>query len=591
MTGPHDLDPADLNDAALRDHAVAAARGDAPFDLLIRGGRVADVAMQEIRAADVGIVGPLIASVHAPGARADAARTLDATGLIVAPGLIDAHMHIESSMVTPAVYAGAVLPRGTTTVVWDPHEFGNVAGLAGVDWALAEAARSPLRILTLAPSCVPSAPGYETAGADFGPAEIEALLARPGIHGLAEVMDMGAVTSRAPRMRGIVQAGLASGKPVCGHARGLTGAALQAYAAAGVTSDHELTSAEDLLEKLRAGLWVELRGSHPHLLPEIARALAALPACPPTLTLCTDDVFPDDLAQSGGLDALLRLLVAEGLPPLRALQAATFNAAQRLGRPDLGLVAPGRRADLALFRDLESFAPAHVLRDGRPPALPVAASARPDFGAPAPPRFAPADFETPATGPTARIATIDRPRFTQWGERQVGVRDGRLALPPDLTRIAVIHRHGRAPAIPRIGFLSGWGAWRGAFATTVSHDSHNLTVFGHAPEDLAAAANAVAAQGGGMAVAQGGRVTALLPLPVGGLVSDAPLEDVAAAFRAVREAMDAVVDWQPPYLVFKALVGATLACNAGPHQTDLGIADSHAGRLLTSPILEDGLPA
>ena len=583
-------EPQDLNDATLRDRAVAAARGDAPFDLLIRGGQVADVAMQELRPADVGVVGPLIASVHAPGARADAARTIDATGLIVAPGLIDAHMHVESSMVTPAVYAQAVLPRGTTTVVWDPHEFGNVAGLSGVDWAVAEAARSPLRILPLAPSCVPSAPGYETAGADFGPAEIGLLLARPGIHGLAEVMDMAAVTSRAPRMRGIVQAGLASGKPVCGHARGLTGSSLQAYAAAGVTSDHELTSAEDLLEKLRAGLWVELRGSHPHLLPEIARALAALPACPPTLTLCTDDVFPDDLLESGGLDALLRRLVAEGFPALRALQAATFNAAQRLGRGDLGLVAPGRRADLALLRDLQGFAPAHVLRDGREPPLPVPASPRPDFGAPSLPRFTPADFETPATGPRARIAVIDRPRFTEWAEREVPVQGGRLALPPDLTRIAVIHRHGRAPAVPRVGFLGSWGEWRGAFATTVSHDSHNLTVFGHDPRDLAAAANALAEAGGGMAVARDGEVTALLPLPIAGLVSDAHLPEVAQAFRRVREALAAVVDWQPPYLVFKALVGATLACNAGPHQTDLGIADPQAGRLLTSPILEDGFP-
>ncbi|SFH66598.1 adenine deaminase [Albimonas pacifica] len=584
MSEPHDLD-----DAALRDRAVAAARGDAPFDLLILGGQVADVAMQELRPADVGVVGPLIASVHAPGARADAARTIDAAGLIVAPGLIDAHMHVESSMVTPAVYAQAVLPRGTTTVVWDPHEFGNVAGLEGVDWAVAEAARSPLRILPLAPSCVPSAPGYETAGADFGPAEIGLLLARPGIHGLAEVMDMAAVTSRAPRMRGIVQAGLASSKPVCGHARGLTGPSLQAYAAAGVTSDHELTSADDLLEKLRAGLWVELRGSHPHLLPEIARALAALPACPPTLTLCTDDVFPDDLLQSGGLDALLRRLVAEGFPALRALQAATFNAAQRLGRSDLGLVAPGRRADLALLRDLRDFAPAHVLRDGRPPSLPVPAAPRPDFGAPSLPRFAPADFETAAAGPKARIAVIDRPRFTEWAEREVPVRDGRLALPPELTRIAVIHRHGHAPAVPRIGFLGNWGEWRGAFATTVSHDSHNLTVFGHDPADLAAAANALAETGGGMAVVRNGEVAALLPLPIAGLVSDAPLAEVAQAFQRVREAMEAVVDWQPPYLVFKALVGATLACNAGPHQTDLGIADPQAGRLLTSPVLEDGL--
>ena len=582
-------EPQDLNDAALRDRAVAAARGDAPFDLLIAGGTVADMATGELRAADVGVVGPLIASVHAPGARGDAAEVLDATGLIVAPGLIDAHMHVESSMVAPAVYAAAVLPRGTTTAVWDPHEFGNVAGVEGVDYALAEAAACPLRLLTLAPSCVPSAPGYETAGADFGPAEIEALLARPGIHGLAEVMDMGAVTARAPRMRGIVQAGLASGKTVNGHARGLTGAGLMAYAAAGVGSDHELTSAADLMEKLRAGLTVELRGSHPYLLAEFAEALSALPSVPPTLTLCTDDVFPDDLLAQGGMDALLRALVGHGLDPMRALRAATWNAAARLGRPDLGLVAPGKRADLALFRDLAGFDCVHVLRDGRAPVLDTAPRPHPFPAALPLPRFGPEDFETLAAGPAARVATIDRPRFTQWGERRVPAPDGRLALPVDVTRIAVIHRHGRAPAVPKVGFLTGWGEWRGAFATSVSHDSHNLTVFGHAPADLAAAANAVAEAGGGMAVAQGGRVTALLPLPVAGLVSDAPLAEVAAGFVALREAMGAVVDWEPPLLTFKALVGATLACNAGPHQTDLGIADALAGRLLASPVLEEGL--
>ncbi|SDX47959.1 Adenine deaminase [Albimonas donghaensis] len=585
MTEPHDL-----NDPALRDRAVAAARGDAPFDLLIAGGTVADMATGELRPADVGIVGPLIASVHAPGARADAAEVLDASGLVIAPGLIDAHMHIESSMVAPAVYAAAVLPRGTTTVIWDPHEFGNVAGVEGVDYALAEAAASPLRILPLAPSCVPSAPGYETAGADFGPGEIETLLARPGIHGLAEVMDMGAVTSREPRMRGIVQAGLASGKTVNGHARGLTGPDLQAYATAGVGSDHELTSAADLMEKLRAGLVVELRGSHPYLLAEFAEALSALPSVPPTLTLCTDDVFPDDLLNLGGMDALMRALVGHGLAPLSALRAATWNAAARLGRPDLGLVAPGKRADLALFRDLAGFECVHVLRDGRPPALDTTPRPHPFPAALPLPRFVAADFETPAAGPAARIATIDRPRFTQWGERIVPA-DGRLRLPPDITRIAVIHRHGRAPAVPKVGFLTGWGSWRGAFATSVSHDSHNLTVFGHDPADLAAAANAVAEAGGGMAVARDGKLAALLPLPVAGLVSDAPLADVSAAFVALREAMEAVVDWEPPLLTFKALVGATLACNAGPHQTDLGVADAHGGRLLTSPVLEDGLPA
>ena len=584
MIGPRDLD-----DPRLRDRAVAAARGDAPFDRMITGAEVADVALGELRRVDVGLVGPLVASVHPPGTRDDAVEVLDAAGLVLAPGLIDSHMHIESSMVIPETYAAAVLPRGTTTVVWDPHEFANVAGRAGMGYAVAAAAASPLRMLPLAPSCVPSAPGYEMAGADFGPETIENLLEQPAIVGLAEVMDMAGVVARNPRLRGIVQAGLASGKLVCGHARGLTGGDLQAYAAAGVASDHELTSGGDLLEKLRAGFTIELRGSHPHLLPEFADVLASLPQFPPTVTLCTDDVFPDELVERGGLDAVLRRLVACGLPPLRVLQAATLNAALRLGRPDLGRVAPGKRADIVLFRDLVEFEAVHVLCGGRVPELVGSVpTAIPASAAPIR-RLAPDDFEIAAHGPVVRVATIDQPRFTRWGECRMEVRSGVLAPPAEALRMTVIHRHGRALAEPRTGFLTGWGTWRGAFATTVSHDSHNLTVFGRHPADMAAAANAVIEAGGGMAVAMDGGIRALLPLPIAGLVSDAPLEQVASNFAAVRSAMDDVADWVPPNRVFKALVGASLACNPGPRQTDLGIADPHASRLTPSPVIEDGL--
>ncbi|EIE49137.1 adenine deaminase [Citreicella sp. 357] len=580
------MTPSDLDTPDLRDRAIAAARGECRFDLLLTGARIADPVMQELRAADIGLVGALIASVHAPGTRTDAAGVIDAAGMIVTPGLIDTHMHVESSMVTPETYAAHVAPRGVTTLVWDPHEFANVAGTDGVDYAARAAANACARLLPLVPSCVPSAPGYETAGADFDGNVIAGLLARDDMHGLAEVMDMGAVISRAPRMRGILTAALASGKPVCGHARGLTGAELQAFVTAGIGSDHELTSADDLMEKLRAGLWIELRGSHDHLLPDIALALAALPHCPPTLTLCTDDTFPDELANAGGLDDMLRRMIRYGLPPLRALQAATYNAARKLGRGDLGLVAPGRRADLVLTRSLKDFRAETVLIDGAPLRQPEPLAMPPRLrNSMALGPVTPEAFDIAATGKTARLAAIDRPRFTRWSEISAPVESGRIVLPRGATRIAVLHRHGRVPVVPRVGLLTGWGDWRGAFATTVSHDSHNLTVFGADPIDMAAAANALVACGGGMAVAVQGKVTALLPLPVAGLVSEAPLAEVAAQLVALRAAMDAVVNWQPPYLVFKALVGATLACNKGPHQTDLGIADPQAGRLLSPPLL------
>jgi len=185
-----------------------------------------------------------------------------------------------------------------------------------------------------------------------------------------------------------------------------------------------------------------------------------------------------------------------------------------------------------------------------------------------------------------RLATIDKPRFTQWGEIEADAFDGFIVPPEGTTMISVTHRHGKAEPVTRTGFLTGWGTWNGAFATTVSHDSHNLTVFGGNEEDMTLAANAVIKAGGGMAAASGGKVTALLPLPLSGLVSDAPLAEVSAGFQAVREAVGKVVEWQPPYLVFKACFGATLACNIGPHQTDMGIADVLTGKLLETPVLE-----
>ncbi|ACI56431.1 Adenine deaminase [Rhizobium leguminosarum bv. trifolii WSM2304] len=586
-------EPADLNDPALRARAVAAARGDAPFDMLITGGRLLDAVTGLIREADIGLVGALIASVHVPASRTDAAEIIDAAGSIAAPGLIDTHMHVESSMVTPAEYASAVLPRGVTTIVWDPHEFGNVHGLDGVRWAI-EAARSlPLRMILLAPSCVPSAPGLELAGADFDAAVIAEMLRASAVGGVAEVMNMRGVIDGDPRMGAIVNAGLASGKLVCGHARGLEGADLNAFMAAGVTSDHELTSGADLAAKLSAGLTIELRGSHDHLLQEFVEVLNGLGHLPATVTLCTDDVFPDELYQSGGLDDVIRRLVRYGMKPEWALRAATFNAAQRLKRSDLGLVATGRRADIVLFEDLEEFRARLVISSGRIVARDGGRQGDIKQLDTAPlensvklPQFVADDFRIPSKGERVRVATIDRPRFTQWGEAETEVRNGFVVPPTGSAMIAVAHRHGKTDGIPRIGFLTGWGEWRGAFCTTVSHDSHNLTVFGGNARDMALAANAVISAGGGMAVARDGAIEAILPLPLSGLVTDASLKDTASAFAGIRKAMEKIVDWKPPYRVFKACFGATLACNAGPHQTDRGIADVVTGKVLESPVLE-----
>ncbi|HWK47620.1 MAG TPA: adenine deaminase C-terminal domain-containing protein [Stellaceae bacterium] len=591
MTG----EPDDLDTPALRDRAVRAARFQAPFDVLITGGTVADMATGELRPADIGLVGPLIASVHAPGTPAQAATRFDATGLIVAPGLIDTHLHIESSMVTPRSYAATVVPQGTTTICWDPHEIGNVLGLKGVRWAIDASRDLPLRILVLAPSCVPSAPGLERAGAVFEGDEMRTMLSWPEIAGVAEVMDMRGVLDRRPHMQGIVGAGLASGKLVCGHARGLAGTDLQGFAAAGIESDHEITSGEDLLAKLRAGFTVELRGSHDSVLPGAVAALASLPRFPQTLTICTDDVFPDDLVRVGGMIDVLRRLVGYGLPPMQALLGATLNAAMRIRRPDLGLVAPGRRADLCLLSDLAAMRVAHVFASGRHVAAEgvLLAAPRPD-PAPLPrgtvkvPPLTEDDFRiraaTSATG-EVRLRTVMRPRFTEWGEAAVALRDGIADLPDDAILMAVIHRHGHAPAKPVLGVLQGWGTWHGALATTVAHDCHNLTVFGRDPRDLCAAANAVIAAEGGMAVARDGVVRAVLKLPACGLVSGEPTEQVAEQFTALKAAADTIADWDQAVPLVKAVVGASLACNPGPHVTDLGITDGSTGQVFADSVV------
>ena len=444
---------------------MRAARGLEPFDVLITGARLVDVATSEIRAADIGLVGPLVASVHAPGSRGDAGRVVDAAGRFVAPGLIDTHMHVESSMVTPRRYAEVVVPQGTTTICWDPHEVGNVAGLAGVRWAVEAGQGLPLRILTLAPSCVPSAPGLEVAGAEFGGGEMAEMLRWPEIAGVAEVMNMRGVLDRSEPMQGVVAAGLASGKLVCGHARGLEGASLQGFAAAGIQSDHEITSGDDLLAKLRAGFTVELRGSHDYVLPGAVQALATLPHLPQTLTICTDDIFPDDLVAVGGIADVLRRLIRYGMRPVDAIRAATLNAAMRLGRRDLGLVAPGRRADLIVLDGLETLGVERVFASGREVAAEGRLTAGP-LGRPAdafhdsvkvPPLTA-EDFvlRLPGRG-TAVVNSIFRPRFTEWRDLAVEVHDGAVVLPDDRILMAVIHRHGRRPAVPQIGILDDWG--------------------------------------------------------------------------------------------------------------------------------------
>src|SRR3954452_19796511 len=356
--------PIDPVDPALRHRAVAAAQGAEPFDLLLTGGTLVDVGCGELRPADVGIVGPMIASVHEPHARTDSLDALDCRGRFIAPGLIDLHVHFESSMLTPGAYAEAVCPRGTTTVFADPHELANVVGVDGVRYAVDASRGLPVRFIVQAPSCVPPQPGLELSGADLFSAEVAEMLTWPEIGGLAEVMDMVGVLGADRRMVDVVATGLASGKLISGHAAGLTGAALQAYLAAGMTSDHEVFTEPDCLEKLRAGMTVELRGALDAILPGIVAEVNRLPLPPTHLVAATDDLFALTLLEHGGLDHLLRRLIAHGMDPVLAYRCATYHAAYRLQRVDLGAVVAGRQADVIVLDSLVDVAVNEVFVGG-----------------------------------------------------------------------------------------------------------------------------------------------------------------------------------------------------------------------------------
>lgn len=577
-----------------RRRAVQAARGETPFDLLLTHARIIDMATGEIREADIGIVGELIASVHPRGSRTDAHEIQDLNNQYVSPGLMDTHVHLESSHLLPARYAEIVLAQGTTAVFWDPHELANVLGIEGVRFAIEASRNLPLQVMVAAPSSVPSTPGLEMSGADFAGQEMQTLLSWPDVRGVAEVMDMHGVLNGSPRMLEIMQAGLESGKLIEGHARGLSGADLQAYLAAGVTSDHELTSADDALEKLRAGLTLEIRGSHPYLLPDIVNALKTLPHLSSQITVCTDDVPPDILLEKGGIIALLNLLIGHGLAATDALRFATLNAAIRLQRNDLGLIAAGRRADLVVFDSLQKLTARQVYVAGKE----IARNGKMLTSLPDTPLTLPRDtVQLPAPGAddfqmrianahhgVARLRHISGARFTRWGETEVQVRNGRVQIPSGFSLIWVQHRHARHAAKPQMALLEGWGELRGAIATSYSHDSHNLVVLGRDPEEMALAARALIQSGGGMALAQHGQVIAHVAMPIAGMLSELPADELARQFKALRDRSSLIADWEPPYRVFKAIEGTCLACNAGPHLTDLGLTDGST-REIVDPLI------
>ncbi len=564
---------------------VEAARGDRPLDLVIRGGDIVNVYTGEVARADVGIYGERIAVVDFGGTCGlTATEEIDARGLTAIPGFVDTHVHIESSMVTPPNFARAVLPFGTTTVIIDPHEIANVSGRAAVDYMLRASEGLPLRVYVTVPSSVPAVPTVETAGAAFDATDVAAMLTLPRVVGVAEMMDYPGIVRQEERTAAIAEAGLAAGKNLEGHAPLLTGRELAAYLAAGVDSDHECRSAPEMVEKLRAGMWVYGReNTFRHTVVDLAAALKEIPS-PWNVALCTDDIDPEDLLRNGHMDRGVRILIGAGIDPPFAIRIATLNGAVRYGLRDLGAIAAGKFADIVLVDSLHDLRArlviaggAVVSRDGQLVAT---------FPDPAPPkrentvRIAPCSRETfelsaPGThgATTVPCIDIDSNRTTTLGSMTLAFEDGECVfpLPENVALLSVVPRHGQSHP-PTLAILRGIALRDGAIATTVAHDSHNIIVAGRTPADMLAAVQEVARIGGGAVLTNGGAVVATVHLPVGGVMSDAPVEAVAAAVRAFNDAARALgLTSASPVL---AISGLALPVAPFVRITDRGVVDT-----------------
>jgi len=533
---------------------IAVAAGRAPADLVIRQGKWVNVQSREVlEGYDIAVAEGRFAAIAPDLSDAIGPETqvIEAAGRYMIPGLIDGHMHIESGMLTPAEFAAAVTPHGTTTMFTDPHEIANVLGLAGVRMMHDEALMQPVNIFTQMPSCAPSAPGLETTGFEISPEDVAEAMTWPGIIGLGEMMNFPGVINADPKMLAEIAAVQAAGKTVGGHyASPDKGAPFRAYLAGGPADDHEGTREEDAIARVRNGMRSMMRlGSAWYDVETQITAVTERGLDPRNFILCTDDCHSGTLVHEGHMNRVYRHAVACGCAPLIALQMCTVNTATHFGlERELGSIAPGRRADVILTSDLTTLPVEVVIARGK-----VVAEAGkllvdcPHYDWPESARqtvhlgkhltaedFAIAAPEGANTVTARVIGVVENQAPTKALTAELEVRDG-LAQPDvtrDLAQIALVERH-RATGHVVNGFVSGFGyTGRMAIGSTVAHDSHHMIVVGTDRESMAAVANRLGEMGGGITVFKDGAEIASVPLPIAGLMSDDPAAEVAD--RAAR---------------------------------------------------------
>ena len=545
---------------------VAAGRRKA--SLVLKGGTIVNVFTERTEIGDIAIEDGCIAGIG----EYDGLVNVDMTGRYICPGFIDGHIHIESSMVSPPEFEKAVLPHGTTTVITDPHEIGNVAGCQGVDYMLKATEGLSLDTFFVMPSCVPST-GLDKSGAVLGPEDIKPYYENPRVLGLAEVMNsVGVVAGQEDLMGKLTEAGR-RGKVIDGHAPFLRGNELNAYVCSGVWSDHECSDAEEALEKLGRGQWIMIREGTAARNLEALMPLFEAPYYERCM-LVTDDKHPGDLISMGHIDYIIRRAVSLGADPIRAIKMGTFNAARYFGLKDRGAVMPGLRADLAVLEDLKDIRVAAVYKDGVLTAkegvcLGAGKEKKRNYAAGEEPRsgsredtesaektaggletafprvfdsfhmdeVALEDLVLEQKGAMERVIQfkphelLTEERLVPW-QNTPGLAPG-VSLEQDIVKAAVFERHLHT-GHKGLGFVGGYGLKKGAVATSVAHDSHNLIVVGTNDRDMVLAANAVRKNRGGLAVAAEGQVLGELALPIGGVMSRLSVEEVEEQLQALK---------------------------------------------------------